>query len=206
MQVTGALRGFTLGTLLLFAGTVLVVSVALPRPQWIIGLVRAVLGRLPRIGSRLAHSGAINGFERLLSDYSVYGRRALRSGKLCLLAIFVLSIGVYINKSMIGYVLVRGLGIQAPLQEVLDLQAMQSLLTYFAPTPGASGFAEVTAAELMSKVVPDASLGAFIVLWRATSLYVGMLLGGITVIATGFATLRGPRQSKPRAATPTGAP
>jgi len=192
LPMAGALQLFTRGSVMLFAGTMCVAALALPRPDAVIRVLHALLARFPRLGPRVVASAGVRGFERLLRDYSVFVRRAVRRGKLPLLAVLVLSGLIYLNKFFVAYVVVRGLGLHPRVHDVLYLAALQSLVTYFAPTPGASGVAEVTAAELMRRVVPDSSLGAYVVLWRALSLYLGMTLGAVTTVLTGFASLRAP--------------
>jgi len=56
------------------------------------------------------------------------------------------------------------------------------IVLYFAPTPGASGFAEISAAAIMGAMLPEGHLGAFVVLWRMFSLYVPMALGGTLLL------------------------
>jgi uncharacterized protein (TIRG00374 family) len=193
---TVVLRAFTGGAALLFTATLCVGALALPSPGSVIGVLRAVLGSIPRFGPRLVASAGIRGLERLLLDFSLAMRRALRTGRLLLLAVIALSMLIYVNKFFVAYVVIRGLHLHPPLMETLQLQAVQALVTYFVPTPGASGVAEVTAAELMGGLVPVASLGAFIVLWRTMSLYLGMALGAIAMLASGLASAAG--GSKPR--------
>ena len=182
----GAARVFTRAAALLFAGTLAVGALALPRPGSVNRAMHAVLVRIPRFGTRLATSAAVRGLERLFEDYSLLMRRAVRTGKLQLVAVVGLSTLIYLNKFFVAYIVVRGFDLHPPLREVLQLQAVQALVTYFVPTPGASGVAEVTAAELMDGIVPTATMGAFILVWRATSLYLGMALGAAALFATGF--------------------
>jgi uncharacterized protein (TIRG00374 family) len=192
----GLIHFFTGSAALLFGGTLLVGAVALPRPQTVIAFVRAVVGSIPRFGPRLVQTKGIRGLERLLLDYSLLAKRAWRQGKLGILAVIVLSGLIYLNKFLVGYVVARGLGLHPPLRSMLELQALQALVTYFVPTPGASGVAEVTAAKLMNPLVPRESMGAFIILWRTLVLYVGMAMGALALLASGFAGLRGNSRAK----------
>jgi uncharacterized protein (TIRG00374 family) len=196
--VSGAVGALTGSAAVLFAGTLLVGAVALPRPDVVIAAMRAVLSRLPRFGPRLVASAGVRGLEQLLRDYSIMMKTALRTGKWLFAAVVVLSTLIYVNKFFVAYVVARGLALSPSPLEVLHLQAVQSLVTYFVPTPGASGVAEVTAAELMGGVVPKDKMGAFIVLWRTMSLYLGMALGAAALLWSGLAAVRG-RSAEPRA-------
>ena len=192
LPMVGAMQLFTGGTVILFALTIGAAVLALLLPGTVIRVLHAVLRRIPRLGPRLADFAGVRSFEQFLLDYSALARRALRRGKLQILGVLVLSGLIYLNKFLVAWVALRAFGLEAPVRDVLYLAALQSLITYFAPTPGGSGVAEVTAAELMRRVVPDASLGAYVVLWRFLSLYVAMALGAGAMLHTGFATLRAP--------------
>jgi len=183
---------FTGSTIFIFAAILVLTLVAIPQPGRILEPVRGVLRRVPRWGPGWAASATLRHVERVLAVASASMRTALARGKLSLLGVLLLSALLYLNKFMIGYVVVRGLGIAAPLDDVLYLQALQALVIYFAPTPGASGFAEVTAAAIMGHVVPAASLGAFVILWRVFALYLGMIGGAVVIVRSGFATMRAP--------------
>src|SRR6266536_6491177 len=75
-------------------------------------------------------------------------------GWLTLLLAIVISAPSHANKLLAGYVTMRILGIPADFTDILLLQTLISFLLYFAPTPGASGLAELTSAAVMSLYVP----------------------------------------------------
>jgi glycosyltransferase 2 family protein len=189
---TGALQFFTRSTVIIFTVILGGAALALPRPDSVTSILQAGLRQIPFVGPRLVASAGVRGLERLLRDYSTLVHRALKRGKLSLLMAVGFSLLIYLNKFLVAYVIVRGLGLHPPLRQVLYLQSLQSLVTYFVPTPGASGVAEMTAAEFMRRVVPGASLGVFVVLWRTMSLYLGMTLGAATLLLSGFARRRAP--------------
>lgn len=182
-------RLFTGITLGVFSFFVLLGLLALPRPETVAGRLRATLGRLPG-GERLADSGRYAGFERLLHDYSRLMRVSVRRGKLALVGVVVLSFWIYLNKFSIAVVVLRGLGLEVDSRAVLHLQELQYLVMYYAPTPGASGVAELSAAEIMRPVVAPEAMGAYLLLWRVFSLYVGMLFGGFVLLRVAFRRAR----------------
>ena len=51
-------------------------------------------------------------------------------------------------------------------------------ILYFCPTPGGSLIGETTAAFVMGALIPTASLGIFVILWRFFDIYLGVILGG----------------------------
>jgi hypothetical protein len=95
-----------------------------------------------------------------------------------------MSLLIYLNKFLVAWVILQGLGMPAPLAEVLRLQELQYLVVYFAPTPGASGLAELSAAQIMHPLVPSAVFGAYVILWRTFTLYLPMTWGGLLLTRT----------------------
>ena len=70
------------------------------------------------------------------------------------------------NKLLAGYVTLRALGIHANFVDVLLLQTLITFLLYFAPTPGASGIAELMSAAVMSVYVPKELTPLYTLIWR----------------------------------------
>jgi|SRR5687767_6817877 len=70
------------------------------------------------------------------------------------------------NKLLAGYVTLRAVGIEAPFVDVLLLQTLITFLLYFAPTPGASGIAELMSAAVMSVYVPKELTPLYTLIWR----------------------------------------
>jgi hypothetical protein len=93
------------------------------------------------------------------------------SGWLAMSAGVLTSALAHANKLCAGYVVLRALGIEANLVDVLMLQTTITFLLYFAPTPGGSGAAEALSAALMSVYVPTALLPAYTIMWRFTVSY-----------------------------------
>jgi uncharacterized protein (TIRG00374 family) len=89
---------------------------------------------------------------------------------------------VFFSKFFIAYLIVRGLGVHAGLWEVVSLQILITLVTYFCPTPGASGAAELGSAVLMAGIVPVELLMVYVVLWRAIIAYSAVSIGAVVVL------------------------
>jgi len=70
------------------------------------------------------------------------------------------------NKLLAGYVALRAVGIEAHFVDVLLVQTLITFLLYFAPTPGASGVAEVLSAAVMSVYVPRELIPLYTLIWR----------------------------------------
>jgi uncharacterized protein (TIRG00374 family) len=111
-------------------------------------------------------------------QFRFYIRHFFYKEKLILFVSFVLTIVIYLNKYLIAYVVIKGLGLNVELMQVIYLQVIQFFILYFSPTPGASGIAEVSSVSLMSTIVPVGFLPAFAILWRFFVTYIGVGVGG----------------------------
>ncbi len=175
---------YTHATAAIFGGILLALLLVIPRPD---GLVR-----LPWIGARWARSRRRTQLETFLDASRAGLQHAVRRGKLAFAAALVLSVAIYLNKFLVAVTVMRGLGLETPLRAVLELQMLQFLVLYFAPTPGASGLAEVTAATILQTFIPADRLAAYLILWRTFTLYVGMVAGALILMrAAAMATARG---------------
>jgi uncharacterized protein (TIRG00374 family) len=81
------------------------------------------------------------------------------------------------NKLLAGYVALRVLGVQAHFVDVLLVQTLVTFLLYFAPTPGASGIAEVLSAIVMTAYVPAALTPLYTLVWRTILSYFTIAFG-----------------------------
>lgn len=106
---------------------------------------------------------------------------AFRSPKgwLALLWAVLLSGPSHANKLLAGYVALRALGIPANFVDILLLQTFITFLLYFAPTPGASGLAELLSAAVMSIYVPREITPTYILIWRFINSYATVAVGSL---------------------------
>lgn len=89
---------------------------------------------------------------------------------------------LFFNKYLMGYVIARSIGQEVPFESFIGLQIIQLLLIYFAPTPGASGVAELSSVWLMGKLMPGQLLLIYAVLWRLVTTVFGALIGGMVLL------------------------
>jgi uncharacterized protein (TIRG00374 family) len=181
-EVPGGFRFFSAGTVGIFVAILLLFLLALPTPALHTGGLRRFLSRLPRVGARLARSQRLAQFERNLGDFATLLRRRGASQWRRIGAGLLLSAAIYLNKFLVAFVVLQGLGSQAKLWDVLYLQELQYLVMYFAPTPGASGVAELAAEQIMRPVVQREQFTAFVILWRVFTLYLPMLLAALLMM------------------------
>jgi len=140
-------------------------------------VVHAAIGWLERRGSaRMAGRAATlrEGIDRMQECVVKY---LTPTGWLVMAGGVLTSALAHANKLLAGYVVLRALGIEANLVDVLMLQTAISFLLYFAPTPGGSGAAEALSAALMSVYVPRELLAVYTLLWRFTVSYATVIFG-----------------------------
>ena len=100
-------------------------------------------------------------------------------GLLAIVWSIVLSAPSHANKLLAGYVAMRALGLPAHFVDILLVQTFISFLLYFAPTPGASGLAEVLSVAVMSIYVPRPLLPSYTLLWRFINSYATVTFGSL---------------------------
>lgn len=105
-------------------------------------------------------------------------RRILQHSKGTLLLTTIATFILFSNKYVMGYVVARGMGQPVPFDLFFGLQIVQYLLVYFAPTPGASGVAELSATWLMGKMMPESILLIYVVVWRFSITIFAAIFGG----------------------------
>jgi uncharacterized protein (TIRG00374 family) len=89
---------------------------------------------------------------------------------------------LYLNKYCMQYFILLGLGIQSDILQVIVVQVLIQFMIYFAPSPGGSGFAEMSIAVLFERIVPAAVLPLFTLLQRSYLLFFPSIIGAAVVI------------------------
>lgn len=95
---------------------------------------------------------------------------------------FIITCIMYFNKYALAFVLLLGLGIEADFWTVIEIQAIIFFMLYHAPSPGASGFAELSIAGLMAHIIIDSKLATFTILHRSFLLLLGALVGAFIML------------------------
>lgn len=96
---------------------------------------------------------------------------------------FVLTAVLYLNKFTLAYFLMKGIGGNGSYVELIAIHMIIFFISYFAPSPGASGVAELTTAALMSSIISRNLLPAFTLIQRFFLLYIPVILGVFTVLS-----------------------
>jgi uncharacterized protein (TIRG00374 family) len=166
-----------LGSLGIFAGLGVVMVVVIIFPNLIRRLLHAGAERIGRRSRRVAdrlealQAGIDHAHQSFISFNS-------RRGWLSLAWAVLLSAPSHANKLLAGYVALRAVGLHANFVDVLLLQTLITFLLYFAPTPGASGLAELLSAAVMSSVyLPPVLTPLYTLLWRCILSYFTLTAG-----------------------------
>jgi len=111
--------------------------------------------------------------------------RFVRRGRVTFVWVLLLSLAFLFSRSIMAFLCIRFLGVQAStLGHVIELQMALIFLTYFAPTPGASGLAEGVSLSIMASIVPIGFAPYYNLLWRSSTLYLRAILGLLCLVHT----------------------
>ncbi len=153
------------GSMAIFAGLAVVLLVVMIAPRIVSRGVHRIADVLSRRSTRVAAR-----LETLREgiDTAHESMQAFNTprGWLALFWATIISGPSHANKLLAGYVALRAVGIQAHFVDVLLVQTLITFLLYFAPTPGASGVAEVLSAAVMSVYVPREMIPLYTLIWR----------------------------------------
>jgi uncharacterized protein (TIRG00374 family) len=154
-----------LGSLTIFAGLGVILVLVMMFPRLVRNLLNRLAGWVGQRSTRFATR--VDGVRHGLDEAHAHLIK-LNSprGWLSVLLCIILSGPSHANKLLAGYVTLRALGIHTNFVDVLLLQTFIAFLLYFAPTPGASGIAEVMSAAVMSVFVPKPLTPLYTLLWR----------------------------------------
>ena len=196
----GNVLGLTLydlfiGSLGLFVGIGIVLVLVILFPNAFRRGLHLVALRLSRRSRRIADR--IEGLTRGIDDAhrSVLAFNSQR-GWIALAWAVLLSGPSHANKLLAGYVALRAVGIaDANFVDVLLVQTLITFLLYFAPTPGASGIAEILSTAVMGSVyLPKALSPLYILIWRSILSYFTLAFGFVVFWRWVHGRTKGPAQ------------
>ena len=170
------------GSFAIFAFFIALAGAGLVSPGFVKRATRSVAGLIPPLNRWLERMAYLNAADELVDRYNRMMKYFLRKGKSAFVIGFILSAAIYINKFTIAWVVLRGLGIDAPYLEVIYTQLILIMIFYFAPSPGAAGLAEISAAAVMKGIVPAEFVGAYVLLWRLFTLLIGLAAGAFVMV------------------------
>jgi len=163
-------------TLFGLIGVVMMMAIFFPSTlrrfvEWLAGRVAR---RSERVAARMTALSA--GLDRAHECMVAFGSP---KGLVTLLLAILISAPSHANKLLAGYVTLRVLGIPADFSDILLLQTFITFMLYFAPTPGASGIAELVSAAVMSLYVPRELTPSYTLIWRFINSYATVIVGSL---------------------------
>jgi uncharacterized protein (TIRG00374 family) len=145
-------------------------------------VTRWILTRVPRMRGFLERRHVVEKVFAAVDRYHDLMTGFLVRGKSIFLVGVLLTTLIYVNKFLIGWVVLRGLGIEADMTQVLLMQVIPLLVFYFSPTPGSAGLAEVSTIAVMGPIIPQSYQAIYVILWRFFTLVINMVIGAGVVM------------------------
>jgi len=136
--------------------------------------------KLPRFDEKISRT--VTHITREIEAYQTTCRMIFRSHRSTLVLSPLITLFLYMNKFILAYVIMLGLGVSGSFVQVLAIQAIILFVLYFSPSPGGSGIAEISIAALMSFLMPEGVLGVFALLQRFFLLYVPAITGAVFIV------------------------
>jgi len=180
----GAVHVFVQYGFVAFAVCLSVMLVGLLRPDWIARPMEAVTRRLrddrrpwARSLARVCATGAGS-----VDEYRAACTHFIREAPFLPLLSFVLTVVLYLNKFTLGWLVMRGLGVEGGYVITVAVQALLHFVLYVAPSPGGSGIAEITTGALMAMLMPAHLLAPFALAQRFLLLYLPATVGAFVLV------------------------
>jgi glycosyltransferase 2 family protein len=165
-----------------YVAILIAILLTLTHPERFKRATRWILMHIPKLRGWLERRRVIEKVFAAVDHYHDLMTGFLVRGKLIFLVGVLLTGLIYVNKFMIGWVVLRGLGIDAPMVDVLLLQVVPLLVFYFSPTPGSAGLAEVSTIAVMGPIIPQSYQAIYVILWRFFTLIINMIVGAGVVM------------------------
>jgi uncharacterized protein (TIRG00374 family) len=128
-------------------------------------------------------NGKIEDFLKKFAEGLVSCRESIllmaKRGKMALIVGYLFTCLFFAVRLIIPYFIITGLGGNVSVADVMYIQLFITLVSYFSPTPGASGIAEVSSLVLMASLVASPVIAIYTFLWRLCTLYINTSIGGL---------------------------
>lgn len=119
--------------------------------------------------------------EELVIEHKSFAVMFLRSHKwTCALSV-LLTCGFFGTRIVGSYIVVKALNGDATLWELSVIGLLLNFVVLFAPSPGASGVAEVVTVGLMENLISKELIPLYVLLTRFFAIYCAVVVGGIVI-------------------------
>ena len=89
----------------------------------------------------------------------------------------------WITEFLVASVIMMGLGLAPAVIESFFFQILIAIVNMIPLTPGSSGVVELSTSSLYALLIPTATIGIFVLLWRFVTFYLNIALGGVAGLA-----------------------
>ena len=142
-------------------------------------ICRIVQRRFPRFAPFVER--AVLKVEELVTEHKAFATMFIRYHKgICALSV-LLTCGFFGARIVGSYIVVKALNGDATLWELTITGLVLNFVVLFAPSPGASGVAEVVTVGLMEKLILKELIPLFVLLTRFFTIYCAVVVGGIVI-------------------------
>ena len=144
--------------------------------HWVCRLVQQ---RFPRFAPVVER--AVLKVEELVSEHKAFAAMFIRHHKwTCALSV-LLTCGFFGARIVGSYIVVKALNGEATLWELSIVGLLLQFVVLFAPSPGASGVAEVVTVGLMESLISKDLIPLFVLLTRFFTTYFAVVVGGVVI-------------------------
>ena len=119
--------------------------------------------------------------EQITTEHKTFAQMLIREHKWTCFLSLLLTCGFFAARIVGGYYVIRAFNQNATLWDLTVVEMLYNFVVLFMPTPGASGFAELTKNGLMEKIIPKVFIPPFVLLNRFFAVYSGVVAGGIVI-------------------------
>lgn len=168
----------------IFYAVTLLFLIFLFRPMIIGRCVEWMIQRPSKLWKTKSHTfeGLSHKIHDFVQSYQTHILHFWKNEKPILFLNIWITVVLYLNKCLMAYVILKGMGLNPDLYQVVSIQILLIFLIYFCPTPGASFLAETSTAALMSIIIPNHLVSVFSILWRFFTTYFGVIVGGFILM------------------------
>ena len=161
-------------------GVILLLMYSVKRPGKLVNIIHMFSGLFARItGKSELVKNLPQRVEKEIGHFNECSYTFINEGRSGLFYGMLLTVLFWVLEFSLIPVLLLGLGSQPFFLYAFATQVLLFILLIVPATPGSSGIAEFGATTLFSTFVPAYMLGVLVIIWRAFTFYINLLIGGL---------------------------
>lgn len=160
-------------------GLIFLMVYSVKRPGKLVNVIHMFSSVLSRFTGKTRIKNLPQRIEKEVEHFSESSHVYLNDGRRGLFYGMIFTIIFWVLEFALIPVLLLGLGSQPFVLYAFATQVLLFILLIVPATPGSSGIAEFGATTLFSTFVPAYMLGVLVIIWRAFTFYINLLIGGL---------------------------